>query len=325
MAQLDELAFGNHHTQDSFSDKLNREGSLLASLPHNTMNGLKARAEDAWDHKLETCLEVGESVALGVGLALASKNQGFATFAKVAPWVAGALVTGDAAKRLGAPLVETWNDPTSLAANKVRLGANLGAMAFDYSLMGAAGAAGAAGARFGPGLVSELTGSSTGSATSDAQWSRALDRVTAGPALPALSARSADMKAIPGAWEDYLRVANKGNGNLSALKMPDGMNDPLKYLNLGTSEMHFLTTTTRIGLPFGTSMGLGVAAGSDLLRSRADTKLGALTQITPMQANLNEALHGIKLNSDKWLQNMNTERGTILQKSQEWLKKSDQN
>ena len=143
MPLLEQFNSGNTHTQDTLSDKLHREGSLLAAAPENVWSGMKARAEDAWEHKAQTGAEIGVSVALGVGLAMAVRNPETAVYTKFLPMVTGALITGDVAKRLGTPMIETWQDPLSLARNKVQLGANLGAMAFDYALMGTAGAAGA--------------------------------------------------------------------------------------------------------------------------------------------------------------------------------------
>jgi hypothetical protein len=65
-------------------------------------------------------------------------------------------------------------------------------------------------------------------------------------------------------------------------------------------------------------------AASDLGRPRDNTRLGALTNITPMQANFHEALQGVKLRTDKMFNNLDMERATIVDQSQNWLKKLDQ-
>jgi len=319
MALLDDLGIGKSHGPDSLSDKLSREGSLMASVPTSAWDGLKARAEDAWDHKLRTGTELAGSFLVGASLAVASRNPEAVT-AKIVPWVAGGMIGTDFAKRIGIPLVETWNDPSSLAKNKVRLGANLGAMGFDYAVMGTAGAAGAG---FGPGIVDGLMGTSTGSAASGSEVSRALKSVARDPGSAAPLAKVSDAALLKG----MPKLENLGSADMPAFKVnwPEGMSaaDRLatsQKLTDAMFENNFatLTTTKSINLPF-SSPAFAFAAASDIGRPRDNTRLGALTNITPMQANFHEAMQGMKLRTDKLFDNLDADRATIVDKSQNWL------
>ncbi len=291
MSQLDHVNSGNSHTEDTFSDKLHREASLLASVPDNAWSGLKARAADAWDHKMETGAEMVGSVALGVGLAMALRNPETALYARFAPWAGGAVMGVDVAKRVGAPMLETLNDPLSLARNKARLGANLGAMTFDYALMGAFGAAGA---DFGPALVDEAV---TVSGLKAFPESVHLDGLRGAPPVKFEPVSLGGPKSMP-------TLENLGTSDMPALKMrwPEGIGAADKLRISGeaadrlfanaAANVNFTTliAMTRYGFPLGTQMGMGVAAASDLIRPRANTKLGALTEMKPQEANSKEAL-----------------------------------
>jgi hypothetical protein len=295
MAQLEHVDFGKTNAPDAFSDKLSREGSLLAAVPHNFVDGLKARAEDAWDHKLETGAEVLGSAALGFGLAVALKNPDAAAFAKYLPWVGGALVAGDATKRLGAPVLDTWNNPNNLAADKIKLGANLGAMTFDYAVMGASGAGGALGARLAPGLAGGIS-------SETATFGRELPRMqNIGPAdMPVFKAE------LPAGITAESRAA-----------FSQAITDKLFATNF--ADLTTMTTTKHFSLPLGTSMGLGVASAADIVRPRDNTNLGALTQISPLRANFNESFKQLRSNTDELFERIDTKRGIYLNKSADWL------
>ncbi len=316
MTQLDNISNGNSHKQDSFSDKLSREGSLLAGAPDTAWSGLKARAEDSWDHKLETGAEVVGSFALGTGLAMALRNPETAAVARFVPLAASALISTDLIKRLGGPMRETWNDPSSLARNKVRLGANIGAMAFDYTLMGTAGGLGA---HFGPGLAGKALGLSTASEASGSAMSRVLNPLETKPSLAAAGPKIGDSPIPRAVWEG---PGPKIGGSPIPRAAWEDLMKPTAF-NPKISELGILTTTKTVGLPVGSDMGLAVASVADWTRPRHGTNLGALTEITPFRANFNEAFKGMQFQSGEMIRRLDADQATFQDNSKAWLKSLD--
>lgn len=141
--------FEEHRSEsnsDTIQAKLSREAALLASLPETARSGFAKRvasATESWD----TALEIAGGVAVGVGLALAHRNPsvmwGLAgKISAAAPRALGALASVDIAARAGEPVLDVWNDRSSLESSKTILGDRMGALAFEYgAMLGAGGAA----------------------------------------------------------------------------------------------------------------------------------------------------------------------------------------
>jgi hypothetical protein len=136
----------------SVAEKLSSEASLLFDAARNAPSEFVKRAKAATGDKLgETSLEVAASLAIGTAFALALKKPQFlgralAPYVEVAASNAGRVLgvaaVYDVSKKVAVPAYEVWKDPGSLEHNKKVLSHSLGNLAFDYSVMGAAGMAG---------------------------------------------------------------------------------------------------------------------------------------------------------------------------------------
>lgn len=136
----------------SVAEKLSSEANLLLGAASKAPAEFVKRASAATGDKLgETSLEVAASLAIGTAFALALKKPQIFGRA-LAPYVEltaqnggrmlGAAAAYDISKKVAVPAYHVWKDPDSLEYNKKVLGGSLGNLAFDYSVMGAAGMAG---------------------------------------------------------------------------------------------------------------------------------------------------------------------------------------
>lgn len=130
---------------------LQREAELLLAGVQGLPEGLASRAAKAAENKGETALELGIAFGVGAALSLCAKNPralwgACGGLAQLAKPVLAAGMAADVATRVGLPMLAVARDASTLDQQKQQLGSNLGAMTFDYTLMGAAGYAGS---RFG--------------------------------------------------------------------------------------------------------------------------------------------------------------------------------
>lgn len=142
-ASLSSNPIAHLNSADTILNKLSREKELISSLPSTALEGFKSRVEWANNHKLATAAELAGAVALGAGLSILSKNpevmgKAMTPVVKFGLQNAGNLFTAltavDVGRRVAVPVLDTWNRPHSLEANKKILGYNIGSMAFDYPI-----------------------------------------------------------------------------------------------------------------------------------------------------------------------------------------------
>ncbi|MBS1953743.1 MAG: hypothetical protein JST89_06155 [Cyanobacteria bacterium SZAS-4] len=89
---------------------------------------------------------VAEGAAIGLVLAHCKHNPDalWGAGAHITKWagkVGAAFIAKDLAVGIGAPAIDTWNNPSNLEQNKKQLGSNLGGAAVEYATMGLAGVA----------------------------------------------------------------------------------------------------------------------------------------------------------------------------------------
>lgn len=161
---------------DSVTRAFHREWELLKSAPSTTVTGVQEKLSSLAAHPAKVAELVVEGAAVGVALAhLKTHPEALWGAGKhITKWAGtagAALLAADMGIRVGVPAVDTWNNPASLAANKIRLGQNLGAAVVEYSTMGLAGAAGF---KYGPQAIEQSSRLFRG-ADSMVSHNRALD------------------------------------------------------------------------------------------------------------------------------------------------------
>ncbi len=131
--------------QHSAADKLRAEAELLASVPGNIGSGIAKSAQDAWEHKWRSGIELGAGLVLGSAFTLLSRNPNngvrFATTWMTRGFIAATTI--DITSRVANPMMAVWDNPESLHRQKVQLGNDLGDAALNYGIGIAGGLAGA--------------------------------------------------------------------------------------------------------------------------------------------------------------------------------------
>lgn len=129
----------------SVADKLRAEAELLGSVPSNIGNGILKSAQDAWEHKWRSGLEIGAGLVLGSAFTLLSRNPNSAV-RFTTTWMTRGFIGAtavDLTSRVAQPMAAVWDNPDTLNMQKVQLGNDLGDAALNYGLGIAGGIAGA--------------------------------------------------------------------------------------------------------------------------------------------------------------------------------------